>query len=143
MTTFAPRHVDLWPWSAWKSSTFDSTVRTADTAALGLGYLQCNATTSGKALIYDVALDAGTWSLNLIRGRGTASGIITPSIGGVDLSTVDAYGAAARNIVNTITGITIAAPGVYEMKFRTDTKNASATAYNCAFFLITLTRTGA
>lgn len=143
MTTYAPRHVDIWPWTRWKSSTFDSTTRTSDSAALGMAYLQCNATTSGKALTYDVALDAGTWTLNIIRGQGTAQGIITPSLGGTDLSTYDGYGAGAPNLVTTITGITVAAAGVYELKFRTDTKNASSSAYNCSFLLITLVRTGA
>ena len=145
MTTYAPRHVDIWPWTKWKNSTFTTTVRTYDTASLGMGYLQCTSAGSGCYISWDVALDSGTWSLSWIRGGGTAGGIVTASLDAVDLSpTVDHYsGSSLKNQVSQWTGITVASAGVFELKFRTDSKHASSTGYNCAFHLLTLTRTGA
>lgn len=145
MATYAPRHVDIWPWTKWKAHTLDSVTRTNHTGYLGMGYLQHTAAGTGCYVTYDVALDAGTWTLTWIRGSGPAGGIVTVSLGGVDLApTVDTYSAGGTaNLVSQWTGITVATAGVYELKLRTDSKHASSTGYNFASALYALTRTGA
>jgi len=109
---------------------------------MGVLDLDANSVT-GRYVTYDVALDAGTWTLTVIYQKNTDCGVVTPSLGGSDLSTVDMYAASADDQVSQWTGITVATAGVYELKFRTDSKNASASDYDLMLQLITLTRTGA
>lgn len=144
MTTYAPRHCDIWPWTDWYSSTFTSATRTNGSGYLGMGALDLNAnSTTGCYISYNVALDAGTWTLTVIYQKNTDCGIVTPSLGGTDLSTLDTYASSADDQVGQWTGITVGAAGVYELKFRTDSKNASASDYDLMLQLVTLTRTGA
>lgn len=144
MTTFAPRHCDIWPWMNWKASTFNATTRTNGSGYLGMGVLDLDAnSTTGCYISYEVALDAGTWTLTLIYQKNVDCGIVTPSLGGSDLSTVDTYAASADDQVAQWTGITVATAGVYTLKFRTDSKHASSSDYDLMLQLVTLTRTGA
>ena len=60
------------------------------------------------------------------------------------LGTLDWYSASGiNNVVKQITGITVATPGVYALKFKLTGKNASASDYFITPQSITLTRTGA
>ena len=144
MATYAPRHVDIWPWTKWKAHTFNAATRTNGSGYLGMAVLDLDANSAtGCYVTYDVALDAGTWTLTVIYQKNTDCGVVTPSLGGSDLSTVDTYAASADDQVAQWTGITVATAGVYELKFRTDSKHGSSSDYDLMLQLVTLTRTGA
>lgn len=146
MATYAPYHVDIAPWMNWKaSSTYATMNRTNYSGALGMGYLTAaSGGATGQHMEWDVALTAGTWTLTVVYLKSGSFGIVTPSIDGTDLSTLDTYVAGTTyNNVNQWTGINIASDGVKELKFRTDSKNAGSAGYNFYPQWITLTRTGA
>jgi hypothetical protein len=90
-----------------------------------------------------VNLTAGTYTLTVVRHRTTASAIVRFSLDGTSLGTADFYGATAVNIVDTITGITVAADGNYTLRAAADGKNASSTDYQVSIQALSLTRTGA
>lgn len=143
MTAYSPWHIDIAPWAQWKSSSTYTLTRTNHSSYLGMGYLYCDAAgASGKHIEWDVGLGAGTWQLTLIYTKYTNYGILIPSIDGVDLASLDCYNSgASTNLANQWSGITVASSGIKELKFRTDTKNASSSDYDLLLQWITLMRT--
>lgn len=144
MTTFAPRHVDIWPWTRTFSEVGTWT-RTLSSSQLGMGQYD-NATSHAinDEVVYNVALDAGTWTLTVIGQTRSTGGISTVYLDATSLGTLDLYSASTtNNVVKQITGFTVSAPGVYALKFKVESKNASASEYRFIAQLITLTRTGA
>lgn len=144
MTTFAPRHVDIWPWTRTFSEV-GTWARTANNGQLGMGSYGNSASQAlNDEVVYDVALDAGTWTITVIGQTTTSAGISTVYLDATSVGTLDWYSASGvNNVVKQITGITVAAPGVYALKLKMASKNASATAYRLTAQLVTLTRTGA
>ena len=144
MTVYGAPLINIMPWTQWKASSTYTMVRYADSAALGTGYQWCQAgTVPSKHIEWDVALIAGTWRLTLIWLRDSASGILTPSLNGVDLATLDLYGSGTFNMVTQWSSIAVAANSVVELKFRTDSKNGASSNYNFVPQGISLLRTGA
>ena len=144
MTTFAPRHVDIWPWT----NTFSEVgtwARATNSNMLGLGnYNHATTQAVNDEVVYKVALDAGTWTLTAIGQTTGPGGISTVYLDATSLGTLDWYSASGiNNVVKQITGITVATPGVYALKFKLTGKNASASDYFITPQSITLTRTGA
>jgi hypothetical protein len=91
-----------------------------------------------------VLLAAGTWTFALIYEKNTDQGIVTVqlstdgstfvSVGQAPYSasgsTIDTYGASATyGNRATLTGITIAATGIYRLKLLLATKNASSSSF--------------
>ena len=135
MTTYAPRHVDIWPWTQAKSQTnWNSRVQAS--GDLGLGRLYGGAATS--TVTWSVALDAGTWTLTVIY-RSSTSGdtAVAVTLGGSSVATINMSGGNTSNLVSTTTGIVVASPGVYDLTF------TQSAAKDASLHLITLTRTGA
>lgn len=146
MATVAPYHIDINPWLGWNSMTFGgSNVRPNRTTSLGMAYMGFRANSvTGCYVTWDVPMAAGTWTITYIGLKDNNAGIITPSLDGVDLSTLDMYsGSNVENFVNQWTGISVATTGIKTLKLRTDSKNASSGNYNIDTIWITLTRTGA
>ena len=145
MATYSSPHIDIAPWMDWKSSSTLTPARTNSTNALGMGFQDTDAGgVSGKHIEWDVALTAGTWTLTTIYLKQAHGGIATPSLDGVDLATFDSYSASlVWNSVAQVTNISVATDGIKELKYRTDTKNASSSDYDLGIIWITLTRTGA
>ncbi len=144
MTTFAPRHVDIWPWTQTFSEV-GTWARNNNNGQLGMGSYSNSATQAlNDEVVYDVALDAGTWTITVIGQTNSSSGISTVYLDATSVGTLDWYSASTtNNVVKQITGITVSTPGVYALKLKMASKNASATAYRLTAQLITLTRTGA
>lgn len=141
MTTFAPRHCDIWPWTNWYSAV-GSPTRTNDTAVLGMARLLI-ANAQNNEVVWNVALDSGTWTLTTIGYTYSGYGIQTWSLDGTSIGTLDWYGATLPNIVKQISGFTVSTAAVYALKVKMATKNASSSGYACDLSIITLTRTGA
>lgn len=90
---------------------------------------------------WDVPLDIGTWRLDLMAYRDANAAIATISLNGVTVGTLDLYGVTSGADRFTLSGIAVAAPGLYAVKLSTPTKNASSGGYRCWFNEIVLTRT--
>ncbi len=144
MTEYGPHHIDIFPWMKWKaSSNYSSITRVVDSTSLGMGRMTAADGSASKHVEWDVALISGTWTFTLIYTKVNSAGILTPSLDGSDLSTLDMYNSTnSLNLVQQWTGISISTGGVKELKFRTDTKNASSSNYNLFIQLINFTRTG-
>ena len=143
MTVYAPRHVDIWPWTNVFSSV-GTWARATTSNVLGLGYIQSTSAAQNDDVVYNVALDAGVWTLTVICRRDASFGIATFYLDSTSLGTVDFYRSSLLvNSVHQITGFTVATPAVYALKMKMETKNASASAYGFNVNLLTLTRTGA
>lgn len=138
MTVYAPRHVDIWPWTNQKSVT-GAVTRVNNTGYLGLGRLLWTNGAGARAGYWDVALDAGTWTLTLIYQKANNMNSMDWVLNGNSLGNIDQYNATTvNNSVSQITGVIVASPGVYELGF---TRPSGIDYLNLQ--LITLTRTGA
>ena len=136
-----PHRIEIVPWGFWKSVT-GLNGRSQASSNLGGGSLFLTA--NPNSVTWEVLLDAGTWALDVIYGAGTNRGIAAVTLGGTSIGSIDMYaGGAAVNTVSTITGITVAAAGWYNLTLDVTTKNGSSSAYQAAYQFITLRRTGA
>lgn len=113
-------------------------------AVIGSGYAAGATTASGETWTYaNLPLRAGTWSIVWHWRRHSGGGIITPTLGGTSLTTVDTYNAStAGDQRQTQTGITVAG-GLTDLVLTNPTKNASSSAYGWTLQAISLFRTGA
>lgn len=132
--------VELVPWMGTKANTNWAT-RTQVSSVLGGGRLDTDTTAQNNLFTNDIWADAGTYQVVVIHDTDTDQGI--HNITGVSgTQTVDAYAAAASNVVSTTTGIAVTA-GVKTMQDSMATKNASASAYGGKLNSIKWIRTGA
>lgn len=93
-------------------------------------------------VVYNVQLGPGTWTFGLWRTIFTSYGILTVTLDGTTIATLDNYSAGSVNPGQVLTtGIAITAPGVYALKLKTTGKNASSSAYNQRLWAIDFTRT--
>lgn len=89
-----------------------------------------SASTNNQSWTYQLDLSAGTWAFTVVYTASASAGIINISIGGTSIGTVDTYAASTtRNNRTTISGVTVAADGHYDVVFTNVNKNASSSAY--------------
>jgi len=114
-----------------------------ETASLG-GYYAGNdgSAAQNDAITYPVNLQSGTYTIGCYFYRNTDRGILKLKIGSNTLTTFDMYGANAP-ILTLNTSVTISDDGNNELTAILDTKNASASAYNCNLIALFFIRTGA
>lgn len=145
MATFAPRHVDIWPWTAvYGSSHAITRVNASTVLGMGTAGLQASDADDGEYVEWQVALDSGTWTVTVIHYTAANEGIIDFKLDGTTIGSKDCYTlVTTANVVTQFTGVTVATPGVYAFRAQINGKNASSTDYAFFFNLITLTRTGA
>lgn len=109
---------------------------------LGLAGNYAQMTALNDEAVFKLLFGPGTWTFNLWRTLFSSYGILTVSIDGTTVATLDNYSGASINpgFVAT-TGITISAPGVYDVKLKTTGKNASSSNYNQRIWGFDFTRT--
>jgi hypothetical protein len=91
---------------------------------------------------WDVVLAAGTWTFSLLYTKISPGGIITVSLDGSSLGTIDTYNAATTpNQRASITGISVASSGKKRLLLKMATKNASSSNYWAALQALGLIRT--
>lgn len=94
-----------------------------------------------STISWPLALDAGTYAIDLTHKRSTDRGIYTVLLGGVAAGTIDGY-AATDDMVTTLTGIVIPAYlASTVIKFTMATKNASSSNYLGDIGAVTIRRT--
>lgn len=103
-----------------------------------------NASIQGHFTILPFSYDSigqGTYTLILFGKTHTAYGIIDVDIDGDEIASFDLYGANTDNVRQVQTGITVSSAGIKTLKLRVDGKNASSSAYYCAFTYLALIKT--
>jgi len=118
------------------------------TVGTGSGFVKNAARTSSGAandeVTWDVLLGAGTWSLQLMYQQASDQGVYTVQLASdgvtfvtvnsspynASTGTIDAYTAGTtNNVTSTITGITVSSSGIYRLKLKMASKNASSSSY--------------
>ncbi len=79
-------------------------------------------------LEWDIPLQAGTWTIDVVYVKSHDAGILSLSLGGSALAPeIDAFRPAADGIdynqVATFTGVTVATTGIHSLRIRTASKN--------------------
>lgn len=91
---------------------------------------------------YELVMMAGTWSIRWVYRKTSSGGIITATLAGVSLTTVDTYNASNAEANVTQTGITVSASGYQSLVLTNPTKNGSSGGYGFIIHGIELWRTG-
>ncbi len=131
------------------TSGSDYTVDSGADAQIFYGILDSTTSAQNNSVDFLVVLAAGTWDLECMAIKGTDRGIITYYLdlksgtpGTTSVGTYDLYNAASLyNQRATVTGISVAATGVYTLRLKMATKNASASAYQGGLQHLQLRRT--
>lgn len=129
-----PWHVSIDPIRVPAYSTVGGSI-----AAWGTYYQMANL---NDEVVYNVQLGPGTWTFSCWRTIFTSYGILTVTLDGTTIATLDNYSGASVNPGQSLTtGISITAAGVYALKLKTTGKNASSSNYNQRLWSMDFTRT--
>lgn len=90
---------------------------------------------------WDIVLSPGTWTMEVMYKRDVDSGILTITLDGTTIATIDTYGSSAVNTTSTTTGIVTTSSTTARLKVTVATKNASADRYRGKLNLISFKRT--
>jgi hypothetical protein len=91
---------------------------------------------------FDVSLSPGTWVYEQMHSKGINIGIYTITVGDIVAGTIDGYASpSSPNELNSLTGIIVPSAGVYRLKVKMATKNASSSDYFGVLQHIQLRRT--
>lgn len=135
-----PWTIDIDPFALPHTQTNWSTITTIANQVKGAAIESSGA--QNAEIGWDVTLAAGTWTLSIVVSTFSNNGIITASIDGSSVGTIDLYTAGAvLNSKKSITGITVATTGKKRLLLKMATKNASASAYYCDLSVLALRRT--
>ncbi|HWL34336.1 MAG TPA: hypothetical protein VNP89_12100 [Gaiellaceae bacterium] len=90
--------------------------------------------TDASYLEWDLPLQAGTWTIDVVYVKSDDAGILSLSLGGDALAPeIDAYRPQADGIefnqVATFTGVTVATSGIHRLRIKTASKNPASSGY--------------
>jgi len=90
-----------------------------------------------------ITLAEGTYTFRVNANRDTSQGIMTLFIDGVNIGTLDYYGAADKNFSQELTSVVIGsgAGGLKTFKIKILTKNGSASNWGCMLHVVDIFRT--
>jgi hypothetical protein len=95
-----------------------------------------------SSVSWGISLGQGTWDVQLLYEKAPDAGIMSVSIDGVDIGTVDAYNSSVQvNQEQVLAGASIATAGLHTVAIRLDAKNASSSNYYGYLGWIRLVRT--
>ena len=139
-TTDWPRRIDICPWGNWYSNTSYST-RTQYSGYFSGGTI-VNGGVQNAEVVWKVPLSAGTWTLTLFYEKGSNIGNNHMYLDSTALGSFDGYNASPIfTSVGEITGIVVASSGVYSLKAKVESKNASSSNYHSRVIWVNLRRT--
>lgn len=108
------------------------------------GYVYNSTVAQNDEITFQCPMEAGTWTIEAMNLRASNNGIMTFSIDGSSVGTIDTYSAVtSKNAVGSIAGITVATTGMKTLSLKIATKNGSSSGYRINLQFICLTRTGA
>lgn len=154
ITGLAPWRVTIFPviekpnasagtWAAayWNGENLNSPILKSNVSTVYVAGMQNSSSAQNDYVQYELPLSAGTWSIYVWVRKSTNTGIITVSIGGSSLGTLDTYAASVAYTEMSITGFSIATGGILSLRLEVTSKNASSSSYNVGLFSIHLVRT--
>lgn len=137
----ARKHTILAIDSPKSHTNFATTVGATTGQALNIQRISSGA--QNAFIEWDLPMDGGTWTFDLMYRKDATYGIYTISVDGVSVGTIDGYaGVAAVSNLTSVTGIVVA-PGMRAVRLTMATKNASSSNYTALFNSLSLVRTGA
>ena len=132
------QQVVLWP--LFPSATVGSWPLEVSTTSLYNARTNAGSHVQNDYIAWDLNLSAGTWAAQLLYLQLASGGIAHLSIDGVQVGTIDTYGATANNVTGTVTGITVTG-GTQRVQLTMATKNASSTHFRLYMQALALRRT--
>ena len=79
---------------------------------------------------WKLPIAAGTWDISITYASSPDAGIMTASLDGTDVGSVDGYAdPTAYNVEGMIHNVSVASSGMHTLRLRTDSKNAASTGY--------------
>ncbi len=136
-------HMTILP-HAYSSITAGSWALLIDSLQIWNGVFYNTTDADADRVNYKVYLTAGTYTFNVTCVTTSLYGILDVSIDGFSTSegTIDMYSASTvRNVIKTITGITVSNSGLVDLSLKINDKNASSGGYTIGLSSITLFRT--
>lgn len=111
-----------------------------NTSSLANGYR--SGAVQNDLLGWDVVLAGGTWTVELLYAKASTQGIVTLSIDGTDIGTIDTYAASTQhNQLSSVSGVSVTTPGKKRLRLKMATKNASSSGYDQRLIHVQLRRT--
>lgn len=102
-----------------------------------------SATSMSASVSFDAVMKAGTWAVDVLYATGTDGGIVTVTLDGATLGTVDMYAASAAAAKQTFTGVAVGSTGLKRITLTITGANASSSANVARLSGLSVTRTGA
>lgn len=103
---------------------------------------QNSSAADGDEYDMEVYLAKGTYTMVVHYYTNTNAGVIDIDVEGTEKASIDMYGGSAvYRLLDTTTGIVIAASGLQTITVRADGKNGSSSSYACNAGVIILIRT--
>jgi hypothetical protein len=110
-------------------------------ANVAVGIIQSSGAQNDE-ISWDIALEEGTWEIELLFSKDTNRGIYTVLIDGAAVGTIDSYAAAvAHNMKGLAGGIVVQTPGKKTLSLKMATKNGASGGYFALLQLIQMRRT--
>jgi hypothetical protein len=79
---------------------------------------------------WKLPIGAGTWDISVTYASSPDAAIMTASLDGTDVGTIDGYAdPSVFNVQGEINNVTVASSGMHTLRIRTDSKNASSSGY--------------
>lgn len=118
-------HITILPWH-YSGITQGTWIVVSNAASLMAGYFQNTSDAQNDRIDYKAFLSAGTYTFSLMCAKNTTCAISTILIDGSSVGTLDWYDALTYDVVQTITGIVVATPGLKTISIKAATRNAGA-----------------
>ena len=103
-----------------------------NTSSVNNGYLtNCcdDPDATGDSVEWDIPLSQGDWRMQVIYATDVNAGVMTFSLDGNDIGTIDGYGAYDLNDTATFDSIHVDSSGTHALEVRIDSKNESSTGH--------------
>ena len=140
ITELGTWNVNLLPF--FPNATIAGTWAITYSANLALATQYLSDGTQNDEIHYQLFLQAGTYTLNLVGDKDVNRGIYTVLLNGSSVGTLDAYAGTRANIATmTLTSIVVATTGVQTFGIKMATKNASSGGYYATPSLFNFIRT--
>lgn len=124
-------HITILPWS-YDSITAGTWVTGQTATQILQSSIYTSTETQNDEIVYKVYLTGGTYRFFFLGSNGPSSGIINLYLDATLTGTIDLYAAGqTENNLEQITGIVVATAGLYSLKIKMATKNATSSAYGC------------
>jgi Concanavalin A-like lectin/glucanases superfamily len=114
---------------------------TETTSNIGTAYMENTSSATGDNATWLVELGAGTYTIDFFYQKYTSNGILTITLDGNSVTTIDTYAASIAQGHTQVTGVTVTGSKAHSLEVLINTKNASSSSYECEIVCAIFTRT--